>query len=71
MATKDILKGTWEEMKGRIKEKWGKVSDDEITESEGNQEKFLGILQKKYGMTKERAKQEFQDFMSRHKGGRV
>ncbi len=64
MATKDILKGSWKEMKGRMKEKWGQLTDDELTESEGNEEKFLGILQKKYGYTKQRAKQEYDDFIS-------
>ncbi len=66
MATKDILKGSWKEMKGKMKEKWGQLTDDELTESEGNEEKFLGILQKRYGYTKQRAKQEYDDFMSAH-----
>jgi uncharacterized protein YjbJ (UPF0337 family) len=60
----DILKGTWKEMKGKIKEKWGQLTDDELLEAEGNEDKFLGILQKKYGYTKEKAKQEYDDFMS-------
>ncbi len=71
MASRDILKGSWKEMKGRLKEKWGQLTDDELTESEGNEEKFLGILQKRYGYTKERAKQEFDDFVSAHRGRSV
>ncbi len=64
MATQDILKGKWKEMKGKVKEKWGQLTDDEVTEAEGSEEKFLGLLQKKYGYTKERAKREYDDFMA-------
>jgi uncharacterized protein YjbJ (UPF0337 family) len=71
MATKDILKGSWKEMKGKMKEKWGQLTDDELTEAEGNEEKFLGILQKKYGYTKQRAKQEYDDFLSAHRSRSV
>ncbi len=60
----DILKGTWKEMKGKMKEKWGQLTDDELMEAEGNEEKFLGVLQKKYGYTKQKAKQEYDDFIS-------
>ncbi len=65
MATEDILKGKWKEMKGKMKEKWGQLTDDEVTEAEGNEEKFLGILQKKYGYTKQRAKQEYDESANR------
>ena len=68
MATADILKGKWKEMKGKMKEKWGQLTDDELAEAEGNQEKFLGTLQKKYGYTKEKAKKEYDDFISGHSG---
>ncbi len=68
MAMGDILKGSWKELKGKMKEKWGDLTDDELMEAEGNQDKFLGILQKKYGYTKERAKQEYDEFMSAQRG---
>ncbi len=64
----DILKGKWKEIKGGIKEKWGKLADDELTELEGNIEKLLGLLQKRYGYTKEKARQEYDEFMSRYRG---
>jgi uncharacterized protein YjbJ (UPF0337 family) len=64
---KDILKGKWKEMKGALKEKWGKLTDDDLTEMEGKEEKLLGILQKRYGYTEDRAKKEYNDFIDRYK----
>jgi uncharacterized protein YjbJ (UPF0337 family) len=62
----DVMKGKWKEIKGGIKEKWGKLTDDDITEVEGKQEKLLGILQKTYGYSKEKAEQEYKEFMGRY-----
>ena len=65
MLNKDILKGKWKEIKGDIKAKWGKLTDDDLTEIEGNQEKLVGILQKRYGYAKEEAEKEYKDFMDK------
>jgi uncharacterized protein YjbJ (UPF0337 family) len=62
----DVMKGKWKEIKGGIKEKWGKLTDDDITEVQGKQEKLMGILQKTYGYTKEKAEQEYKEFMARY-----
>jgi uncharacterized protein YjbJ (UPF0337 family) len=59
----DTLKENWKEMKGKVKEKWGQLTDDEIAEAEGQEDKFLGLLQKKYGYTREKAEKEYRDFM--------
>jgi uncharacterized protein YjbJ (UPF0337 family) len=67
----DVLKGKWHEIKGGIKEKWGRFTDDDLTQIEGSSEKLMGLLQKRYGYTKEKAKQEFNDFMGRYRGKRV
>ena len=42
----DILKGKWLEIKGRVKEKWGKLTDNDPRENEGKGKKLLGLLQK-------------------------
>lgn len=65
MLNADILKGKWKEIKGDIKAKWGDLTDDDLTEIEGNEEKLVGILQKRYGYGKEEAEKEYRDFMSR------
>ena len=64
----DILKGKWKEIKGGVKEKWGKLTDDDLTAVEGNKDKLLGILQQKYGYAKDKAEQEYKDFIGRYKG---
>ncbi len=62
----DVIKGKWKEIKGGIKQQWGKLTDDEITQSEGDQDKMLGLLQKNYGYSKETAEKEYKKFMSRY-----
>jgi uncharacterized protein YjbJ (UPF0337 family) len=64
----DVLKGKWKEIKGGVKEKWGKLTDDDLTQVEGNSEKLLGLLQQRYGYAKDKAEQEYNDFIGRYKG---
>jgi uncharacterized protein YjbJ (UPF0337 family) len=64
----DILKGKWKEIKGEVKAKWGKLTDDDLTAVEGKKEKLLGLLQQKYGYAKDKAEQEYKDFIGRLKG---
>jgi uncharacterized protein YjbJ (UPF0337 family) len=61
----DIFKGQWKEIKGEIKKNWGKLTDDDLTEIEGREEKFIGTLQKKYGYSKDEAEKEYGEFMAR------
>jgi len=63
---KDILKGQWKELKGEVKKKWGKLTDDDLLEIEGEEEKLTGLLQKKYGYAREKVEKEYEEFMSRH-----
>jgi uncharacterized protein YjbJ (UPF0337 family) len=60
---KDILAGKWKEMKGRVKEQWGKLTDDELDRAEGKAEQMIGLLQQRYGYSKERAQEEYDRFM--------
>ncbi|MCI0546105.1 MAG: CsbD family protein [Candidatus Rokubacteria bacterium] len=55
---KDILEGKWKQFRGTIKEKWGKLTDDELDQAQGNYEKLSGLIQEKYGYAKDRAEQE-------------
>jgi uncharacterized protein YjbJ (UPF0337 family) len=56
-----IMKGKWQEIKGMVKEKWGKLTDNYIGEIEGKGEKLLGLLQKKYGFIMDKAELEYKD----------
>ena len=59
---KDTLKGEWNVVKGKIKEKWGKLTDDDLTEINGKREQLLGKIQKKYGVAKEKAEHELTEW---------
>lgn len=58
----DILKGKWKQLKGSIKDRWGKLTDDEIDQIEGDSEKLAGKIQEKYGKSKEEAKEEVEEY---------
>ncbi len=49
------IKGNWKQLAGRVKKKWGKLTDDEITRAEGNAEILAGRLQERYGQKKDEA----------------
>ena len=56
---KDIFEGKWKEMRGQIKEWWGELTDNELEQANGNAEQIVGLLQQKYGYTREAAEKEF------------
>lgn len=58
----DIIEGKWNQVKGSVKEKWGDLTDDDLTEMNGKREKLQGKLQEKYGWTKEEAERQVDDF---------
>ena len=60
---KDIVKGHWKEMKGKLKQQWGKLTDDQISRMEGNYDELEGALQKNYGYQKDQAKKEIESFI--------
>ena len=58
----NILKGHWNVLKGKVKETWGKLTDDDIAEIGGKKDQLIGKLQKKYGYTKEEAAKQVNEF---------
>lgn len=63
---KDTIEGKWEEMKGKIKEQWSKITDDDLLQSKGSFQEVLGILQKKYGEQKERIADDLKQFFEKN-----
>ena len=55
----DIFEGKWKEMRGQVKEWWGKLTDDDLDQAAGNAEQIVGLLQQRYGYTRQRAEEEF------------
>ncbi|MCL4154530.1 UNVERIFIED_CONTAM: hypothetical protein GTU68_041332 [Idotea baltica] len=62
----DQLKGNWKQLKGKIKSEFGDLTDDEVMEAEGEAERLAGIVQKKYGLTKEEAEDKVDAFAKKH-----
>jgi uncharacterized protein YjbJ (UPF0337 family) len=58
----DQMKGDWKQFKGKIREKWGDFTDDELDKVQGRREQFEGLLQKKYGLAKEEARRQLDEF---------
>ena len=58
---KDTFKGKWNEYKGQIKEKWGELTDDDLTEIEGKRDQLIGKIQARYGYAKDKAEKELKD----------
>lgn len=61
----DTLKGKWMQIRGEAKSTWGELTDDELTEMEGNMDKLVGKLQEKYGYSREKAQSEVENFRSK------
>lgn len=60
---KDILQGKRRELKGLVKEQWGRLTDDDLDRIEGQAERLIGLLQQRYGYAKEKAEQEYRRVM--------
>ena len=59
---KDIIKGKWLQIKGRVKQQWTKLTDDDLRAIEGNIDLAAGRLQERYGHNKEEAQRAWDDF---------
>lgn len=55
-AFEDKMKGNWNEIKGKLKQKYGELTEDELTYAEGQEDELLGKIQKKTGKSKEEVK---------------
>jgi uncharacterized protein YjbJ (UPF0337 family) len=56
------IKGTWNEMKGKLKQKYGELTDDDLVFAEGKEEELYGRLQKRLGKTKDEIRKEIEEF---------
>ncbi|MBS0152375.1 MAG: CsbD family protein [Nitrospira sp.] len=65
----DQFKGKWQQFKGEAKRQWGKLTDDDLTEAEGNYDKFVGRVQERYGDKKEDVLKWANDWYERQPDG--
>lgn len=62
----DILKGRWNQLKGNVKQQWGDLTDNDVARIEGNYDEFVGVLQERYGYSRDRAQREVDTYLERH-----
>ena len=69
----DVIKGKWHQLKGEVKSRWGKLTDDDLDRVAGDSEKLIGKVQERYGYARHDAEREVNDFFDRHErlGGRL
>ena len=60
----DKIKGQWKQLSGKLKAKWGQLTDDDLKVAEGNSEYLAGKLQERYGIAKDEAQKQIKDFDS-------
>lgn len=59
----DILEGNWKQFKGKVREYWGKLIDDDVEEIVGCKDYFIGKIQEKYGFKKDEVEKEWDKFI--------
>jgi uncharacterized protein YjbJ (UPF0337 family) len=62
----DRIEGNWKEVKGKVKEQWGKLTDDDLDVIAGKRDQLLGRIQQRHGIAKEDAEREIESFERRN-----
>ena len=60
----DRIEGNWKQMTEKVKEKWGQLTDDELTNIAGKREQLEGKIQERYGIGKDQVKTDIDDFIA-------
>ena len=64
---KEYFKGQWNQLKGSVKESWGKITDNELTQAEGDYDKVVGLIQERYGLAVTDAKEKLNGLVKNFK----
>ena len=62
----DILQGKWRQLKGEARVQWGKLTDDDLDQVQGQAEKLVGLVQERYGYDRQQAEREVDSFVQRY-----
>jgi uncharacterized protein YjbJ (UPF0337 family) len=62
----DRIQGRWKQLKGKVKEQWGKLTDDDLDIISGRREQLLGRIQQRHGLAKDEAERQVRDFEGRN-----
>ena len=60
----DTLKGQWMQLKGKVREQWGKLIDDDLDQVEGRSDQLIGKIQERYGVARDEARRQFEAWMA-------
>jgi uncharacterized protein YjbJ (UPF0337 family) len=60
----DILQGKWAQLKGKVKEQWGNLTDDEIDQLDGKKDQLVGRVQERYGIAREQAERDVDTWLN-------
>ena len=63
----DVLKGRWNQIKGDIRSRWGKLTDNDMMEIQGDAEKLIGKLQERYGLKREQAERDLNELLNQRR----
>jgi uncharacterized protein YjbJ (UPF0337 family) len=68
MSTQETITGNWNQLKGKVKQHWGQLTDDELSEVEGNMDQLVGLVQQKTGEARQSIERVLAD-LSKNSGG--
>lgn len=61
----DQIQGSWKQFRGQVKQQWGKLTDDDLDYISGKREELVGRLQKRYGIARDEAERQVEEFQRR------
>jgi len=67
LPSADELKGKWKQQVGAAKIAWGKLTEDELLELEGHEQKLVGLIQERYAITRDEAEKQVKSFFEKYK----
>jgi uncharacterized protein YjbJ (UPF0337 family) len=65
MTNRDVLQGKWKQIRGKVKAQWAQIADRDLDKIMGKREQLVGLIQEKYGYTKQKAEQEVDYFLKK------
>ena len=66
---RDQMQGNWKQIRGKVQEKWGKLTNDDLDVISGREDQLLGKIQERYGIAREEAERQVKDFWSHEPTG--
>jgi len=64
---RDRLEGKWKQLSGKVREQWGRLTDDRLSVIAGKHDQFAGSIQERYGIYKEQGERQFREFQRRNR----